>query len=214
MTRTHALFLGGLAALLASMVLAFQAGSAAAAQPGGASGATGGGQPAAGGPVRIATVDIYAIVEKLMQRPDYKKAQDDLKAKWDPKLEAIQKDFSRIDADLQMIPQNDPKYAQVIKAGRDKQAEYDKAVQDRQGEFEGLSARQLTESYSTARDAASRIAERQGYTHVFANRPPERAINASTLGASLQEFLARPLIKSPTGDDLTKAVASELKVDL
>ena len=207
MTRTHALFLGGLAALLASTVLAFHAGGAAAAQPGG-------GQPSASGPARIATVDIYAIVEKLVLRPDYKKAQDDMKAKWDPRLETIQKEFSRIDADLQMIPQNDPKYAQVLKAGRDKQAEYDKAVQDRQVEFEGLSARQLTESYGTARDAASRLAERQGYTHVFANRPPERPINASTLGASLQEFLARPLIKSPSGDDLTRAVASELKVDL
>jgi Skp family chaperone for outer membrane proteins len=208
MTRAHALFLGGLAVLLASALLSFRSGGATAAQPAG-------GQPSApGSPTRIATADIYAVVEKLMQRPDYKKAQEDLKAKWDPKMDAIQKDFSRIDADLQMIPQNDPKYPQVLKAGRDKQAEYDKAVQDRQVEFEGLSAKQLTESYGAVRDAASRVAERQGYTHVFANRPPERAINASTLGAALQEFLARPLIKSPPGDDLTRAVAAEMKIDL
>jgi Skp family chaperone for outer membrane proteins len=202
--RTHAsIALFGLAAAVLGLGVALRDGGAALGQP----------APAAAA-LRIATVDVYAVIEKVLQRPEYKKAQDDLKAKWDPKLEGLQSDFKKIDSDLQVLPQSDPKFQDVLKAGRDKQAEYDRAIQERQTEYEALSSSQLVNAYGVVRDAANKLATTKGYTHVFVNRPPERAINSTSLGNTLQEFLARPIIKSPAGDDLTKDVAADLKVEL
>jgi hypothetical protein len=159
-------------------------------------------------------VDIYSVVQKVMLRPEYKQAQDELKGKWEPRLEAIRADFRKLESDLQVLPQNDPRAQEVIKAGRDKQAEFDKAAQDQNIEYEALSSKQLIDAYTQSRAAAGRVAEQKGYTHVFVNRPPDLAITSTTLGNALQEFLARPIIKSPAGDDLTRAVAGEMKVDL
>jgi len=167
-------------------------------------------QTPAPAPMRIATVDVYSIVDKLMQSAESKKSQDDLKAKWEPRLEGLQNDLRKVDADLQALPQNDPRVQDVMKTGRDKQAEYDRAVQD----YEALSSRQLVDAYTSVRDAANRIATTRGYTHVFVNRPAERPIDTKNLGNTLQEFFARPVIKSPSGDDLTRDVAAELKVEI
>jgi Skp family chaperone for outer membrane proteins len=167
-------------------------------------------QTPAAAALRIATVDVYTIVDKVMQSPDAKKAQEDLKSKWEPRLEALQNDLRKIEADLQALPQSDPRVQDVMKSGRDKQAEYDKAAQD----YESLNARQLVDAYTLVRDSANRLASARGYTHVLVNRPPERPIETKNLGNTLQEFFARPLIKSPAGDDLTRDVASELKVEL
>lgn len=166
------------------------------------------------GPVRIATIDVYAIVEKMLAKGDYKKAQDDLADKWTTKLEAIKKDFAKIQADLQVLPQSDPKFQETYRTARDKQGEFDKAVQSKDVESEALTSRQLTEVYQQVRDAASKAADRMGYTHVVVTRPPERPITSQTVGATLQELLARPIIKTPAGDDITKTVAADLKVDL
>jgi len=197
-TRASIALLCTVAAVL-GLGLAFRDGNAALAQQNPA--------PAA---LRIATVDIYTVVDKLMQSPESKKAQDDLKSKWEPRLEALQNDLRKIDADLQALPQSDPRVQDVMKSGRDKQAEYDKAAQD----YEALNARQLVDAYTLVRDGANRLATAKGYTHVFVNRPPERPIDTKNLGNTLQEFFARPVIKSPPGDDLTRDVAAELKVEL
>jgi Skp family chaperone for outer membrane proteins len=168
----------------------------------------------AAAPQRFATCDLYAIMEKMLLGPDVKKAQDDLKFKWDPKIEGVQNDLRKLEADLQVLPQSDPKYDAIMKTGREKQADYERFLQERQSEYEALSAKQIVDAYTTVRDAASRFADKQGYSHVFASRPPDRAIASQTLGNALQEFLARPLVKFPAGDDITRAVADELKVDI
>jgi Skp family chaperone for outer membrane proteins len=163
---------------------------------------------------RIATIDMYSIVEKVTQRPEYKKAQDEFKATWEPKIEAVRAEFRKIESDLQVLPQGDPKFQNALRAGQEKQAEFEKLLQDQNIEYEAMSSKHVVEAYALVREAASKLAERQGYTHLFVTRPPERPIPAETLGNTLQELLARPILMSPAGDDLTKAVASELNVPL
>ncbi|MEX2218770.1 MAG: OmpH family outer membrane protein [Phycisphaerales bacterium] len=210
-TRSHRLspahlsILMLLVAAIAALALSARGGSAVAQPPAPA--------PSAAA-ARFATLDIYILVEKILLRPEFKKAQDDLAARWNPRLDALQRDLTRIEQDLQALAQNDPKFQAALRTGREKQDEYERAIQERQSEYEKLSSDQLAGAYAEARATADRIAEQRGYTHVFATRPPSRPMTTSTLGNTLQEFLARPVIKAPEGDDLTAAVAAELRIDL
>lgn len=165
-------------------------------------------------PTRIATADIYAVVEQLLKRDEYKKTNDELKAKWTTRLEGLQKEISKLESDLQVVPQSDPKYQDIFKVGQTKQAEFDRLYQDQLKEFESLSSKQLIDAYGKARDALNKIADAKGYSHVLATRSPDRVIQSTNLGNALQELLARPVVKCPPGDDLTKALADEMKVTL
>ena len=48
---------------------------------------------------------------------------------------------------------------------------------------------------------------------MFSNRSFDRNLETNTLNATLQEFLARPILKGNPADDLTDQVTKELKLD-
>ncbi|MFN0131665.1 MAG: OmpH family outer membrane protein [Phycisphaerales bacterium] len=171
--------------------------------------------PAAGNadPVKIGIVDMYWVIEKIMAKDEYKKAREDVAGTWNRKAQEIEKQLKEMDSTLQVLPQNDPQVQTVLKQAQDKQAEYQKVQSDRQQELEKLNSGQLIDTYKMVRETASKVGARMGYTHVFCNRSTERTITTSTVGATLQELLARPLIHGGTGaDDLTNAVLQELKL--
>lgn len=165
--------------------------------------------------VKIATVDMYWVIEKIMAKDEYKKEREDVSATWTRKAQEIERQLKELDSTLQVLPQNDPQVQTLLKQAQDRQAEYQRVQSDRQQELERLNSGQLINTYKTVRDVSAKVAERMGYSHVFCNRSADRAINTTTVGATLQELLARPLIRGGDGaDDLTKAVLQEMKLPL
>ncbi|MBL9032173.1 MAG: OmpH family outer membrane protein [Phycisphaerae bacterium] len=165
--------------------------------------------------VKIATVDMYWVIEKIMAKDEYKKEREDVSATWTRKAQEIERQLKELDSTLQVLPQNDPQVQTILKQAQDRQAEYQRVQSDRQQELERLNSGQLINTYKTVRDVSAKVAERMGYSHVFCNRSSDRAINTTTVGATLQELLARPLIRGGDGaDDLTKAVLQEMKLPL
>lgn len=165
--------------------------------------------------VKIATVDMYWVIEKIMAKDEYKKAREDVSATWTRKAQDIEKQLKEMDSTLQVLAQNDPQVQTLLKQAQEKQAEYQKVQSDRQQELERLNSTQLIDTYKMVREVSAKVAEKMGYTHVFCNRSADRAIATTTVGATLQELLARPMIRGGEGaDDLTKAVLQEMKLPL
>jgi len=170
-------------------------------------------QGAAPATARIATVDAYIITERLMAADDLKKARENLSNDWNAKLRGIEKEFGEIEQSLNLLAQNDPKYQEQVKKGQQKNIDYQNMIASRDQEVEKLNSNQLITNYQRVVDAVKTIADKGGYTHVFTTRPPSRGITTTTVGATLQEMLARPMMIGPAADDLTKQVLDALKLD-
>ncbi len=169
--------------------------------------------PSAAAGLKIGTIDIYAVAEKMMSAADLKKIREDISNSYQFKADVINKELKDIDSQLSVMPQNDPKVQDLLKVAQNRQQEIQKIVQDRQIELEKINSQQLIDAYLKIRVAVEAVATKMEYSHVFASREYDRQITTLTLSQTLQELLARPLVKSAQVDDLTKAVTAELKLE-
>lgn len=161
---------------------------------------------------KIATIDSFLVIEKLMATDEFKKKLDETAAQWQQRASGIERELQALDDQFKVLAPNSPQVAELQKEAQTKQAEYQRIAQERTQDIERLSSTQLVEVYRRVRESSSAVGERLGYTHVIANRGFEKQIDTRTIAATLQELLARPLIKGVPSDDITKAVLTELKL--
>ena len=161
---------------------------------------------------KLATVDVYWAAEKYMGTEDLKKKRDDAVAMWQSKAQSIEKDLQQLEDNFKVLPPNDPQVPELQKQAQAKQQEYQKLAQDRTQDLEKINSGQLIEAYKKIREASDAVASRQGYTHVFCQRGWDKQIETVTVVTTIQEMLARPLIKGIATDDITNAVLAELKL--
>lgn len=162
---------------------------------------------------KIATVDVFVIAEKLMARPELVTPRDELFKTWNDRATAAQAELNKLQTELQVLPQSDP-VARV--KGQDfqlKRAQFDQLMQQGNTEVEKYRAQQLLDCYTQARAAIDEAADRGEYTHVFVARSRDALIEPQSIALAIQEFLARPAIKYPAEDDLTKQVMADLKLE-
>jgi Skp family chaperone for outer membrane proteins len=171
--------------------------------------------PRASEGVRIATVDIFAIAQSMMNREELKQPRDAVDAQFRTRMEAVEREFEQIENRLRNFQSAaDPQVQPLLQQRQQKAEEYQRIVQERQQEIERLNASQLALAYASIRDAAKRIGQERGYTHVMSNRAESRAAQSNTVADALQDMLARPLVMTPQEHDLTDQVAAALNVDL
>jgi Skp family chaperone for outer membrane proteins len=173
-------------------------------------------QPQNGGQlreVRIATVDIYLVSERIMQQERYRRAREQGDEGYQRQLTAIEDELRQMETRLQTLNQNDPQAQQIYTRAQALQTDYQRLQQERQQELERINSRQLIDAFTQTRGAAAEVARRGGYTHIISNRQFDRPIETTTVGATLQEMLARPILIGIPQDDLTEAVLAELRLD-
>lgn len=161
---------------------------------------------------RLATLDPYLLTERIMGAEDLRKAREDLANQWDVRARDIETQFQNIDQQLQTMAQTDPRAPDLIRSAQQLQADYEQAMTQRQQELERLSAQQLIDAYAKVLQATRAVADRQGYSHVISTRSLDRPIQTTTVGATLQELLARPILKGEPADDITTLVLTELRL--
>jgi Skp family chaperone for outer membrane proteins len=191
----------------AAMVVAWS-GGAVVAQSGQGQAAT----PAA----RIATVDVLALAERMMNAQELAGPREELDGRFRPQLEAIEEDVQRIDARLTQLQNtpNDPQVRTLLTQRQTRAEEYQNLIQSHQVQREQLIADQVEAIYARVRAAAERVAGARAYTHVITSRSIGQPMNALTAADALQDMLARPVLVAPEGDDLTAQVAAELGVQM
>jgi Skp family chaperone for outer membrane proteins len=206
--RMQRLAVAGLALGISTAVVGVWLGGTVLAQDGD--------RPQASPAARIATIDTYLLAEKLMNRAELADARKAIDSTYQPQLEGIEKDVQQLDTrltPLQRTP-NDPQVQPLLEQRQNQVQKYQELVQKLNQEKEQLLAGQLGVVYREVREAAARLAQERGYTHVIANRTLDKTSKAQTAGDALQDMLARPMIVAPSGDDLTTVLATQLNVDL
>jgi Skp family chaperone for outer membrane proteins len=161
----------------------------------------------------IATVDAYFVTDKLFASDELRKAREDLGKRWQDKMAALESDLRALEQQASTLSQTDPKLQELARQAQSKQDEYRQSSQQGQQEIEKLNSDQLIAAYNRTAETAKSLADKLGYTHIISTRSADRPIQTVTGSATLQEMLARPLIRGSAEDDLTKQVLAELKLD-
>ena len=161
---------------------------------------------------KLGTVDVYLAIEKIMAKDDMKKVREDTAALWKQRADTIEREMKQLEDTFKVLAQNDPQLPDLNRQAQAKQAEYQKLAQERQQDLEKINSAQLIESYKRIREATVAVADRLGYSHILCNRSFDRPMETVTVATTLQELLARPLVKGVQADDITDAVVKELNL--
>lgn len=181
-------------------------------------------------PVRIATVDVLSLVERMVTSERYASARqtnvntqakmlEDERNKLGPVATEAQAAMQKAVAESQGLKDGDPKLEELKKTFQDAQNKM-QGLQQQEGELqrkaqdsvESFNTQQVGEVYSLVMAAAQELATKNGYSHVLASRNGSVTIRSNNVPGAVQEILARPVVVGIAGDDLTERVADALKI--
>lgn len=162
---------------------------------------------------RIATLNVFQVVEKMVQSDRYRPARDALMKEFQGKIDAAKKDVESIANEIITAGQETEKGRALMPQYQSRKMEFDQ-LQQEMGEKAGeFNTQQLAEAYRLVIETANEIARSRGYTHVITTRGvAAEPIRSTNVAAAVQEIMARPVVMFPPQDDLTEAVATQLQV--
>lgn len=163
---------------------------------------------------RIATINTFAIVEKMVQSDRYKPARDAQMKDFQARMTGARGELEALVKDITTAGQDTDQGKALIQQYQVRKREAEQLDEELQMKAAELSTQQLAEAYRLVVETANAVAEKSGYTHVIATRGlATEPLQGSNLAAAVQQILARPMVRFPAGDDLTDVVAKELKVE-
>lgn len=161
---------------------------------------------------RIATVDIYSLVERMLDRPAAATPRDELANRLNDRINADQKALEALDRELQSMNPSDPRAGARQQEFVTRRDALNRLFQESSEELDRFRAGQLFEAYREARAAADAVAAKAGYTMVISNRAADAELTPQGMALAVQELMARPVLRYDPADDLTKQVEAELKL--
>jgi hypothetical protein len=191
------------------------------------------GSPATAAPVapapapesaRLATCDIYSLVERLVESDSYAPARNIEQERIKAKLSPMEDELKRIDAENAKLREEltgadpkDPNAQMKLKTYNTNQADFEakiKPYNEQKGQlseaYSALIVGQFTEAYQKVIAEAKKIATDKGFTYVVAQKRGE--VQARNPQQLVEEFLARPVSVSPADTDITEAVRVSMKL--
>jgi Skp family chaperone for outer membrane proteins len=164
---------------------------------------------------KIAVVDMIGVVDKLMSQGAFRTARDQFDTGQMAAQEKIKAEYTTITADVTArleAAKTDDEKAKINEEKDSKLGELQARYQNMQGETDKFTVNMLADAFDLATETTGRIAKGLGYTHVLTSRsgPIPRDRNSQL---AFQEILLRHVAIHPEGDDLTKIVEKELKLD-
>lgn len=192
------------AAIALCLVMALRAGQppAAAAAPGRADD-----EPA---PARVATCDVYDLMEKLVVGERFEATRRAEEERIRQRLKPLEDEIAALESQLKLDDPDDPAAQARARDYQKRRNDYSLLRGQAQQDFNDFVARQYVEAYDKVRAAAARVAERRRFTHVIASRHADRAITATDPERLVESFLGRPVTVAPEGSDITEDVMKEL----
>jgi Skp family chaperone for outer membrane proteins len=161
---------------------------------------------------KIATIDVLEVAERLFMSDRYLPARETLLKEKQGQIESLQASLQDLGQKIQAAGQSPDSEAMRQQYQQQAQA-FNQARDLANNDLNSLSTQQFSEAYRLVIDASGTIAKNQGYGYVFATRRGPVEFRSKELQGALQEVLARPVLTSPDGVDITSAVLKELKLD-
>lgn len=161
---------------------------------------------------RIATVDLLTLLEDQLQTEDYKPGRDAFRTEWESRIEAVRQRLQRIETEIQMLTPADPNFRQLQQQYQQSGYEFQQLSRDATIAFDQFNAEQAAEAYETLHENAAALAEGLGYSHLYVSRQSGEIVERGNLATVTQEILARSVVISPEGDDLTDRLRERLSI--
>lgn len=163
-------------------------------------------------PHRVATVDMLELLEDLLQTPDFKPDRDEFRGDWEERIGDMQNALAQIEGELRMASPTDPGTRQLQQRYQQMGFQFQQMQRQASMEFDRFSAEQAATAYTTLHAEASALADEMGFSHLIASRSKGEITDRSNLATVTQEILARSMIVSPEGDDLTAQLREKLSI--
>lgn len=167
---------------------------------------------AAGAPLRVATVDMLKIVEKMVKSDRYSPAREAFNKELTTRLESMAGDLQSLRAQIQASPQNAPETQTLVQNFQARGQEFEQARNEAANRSDEFNARQIAEAYRLVAETVDARARQAGYTHVLATRSGPPVLKSGNIAGTVQEMLARPVVVGEPADDLTKMILDEFKL--
>lgn len=161
---------------------------------------------------KIGTVDVFTLLEALVESDGYKPAREARDAELKTRYDAMLAELRALETRIQIIPQGTPEFNATMQQGQAKQSEIQQFAQQAQRDQDAFVADQVKRAYQQIHAATNAVADRLGYSHVIATRLETDNMKAESMAPAMQEILARPLIRSVASEDITAAVRAELNL--
>lgn len=163
--------------------------------------------------VKIACLDVLDVAEKLFLGDRYASTREQALKEKQSQRDALQAGLTDLQQKIIAAGQESPEGKQLIPTYQVKAKELQEFEQTANTDLNTLSTNQFNECYRLAVETGQAIAKKQGYTHLFASKVGTLEFRSKELQAALQEVLARPVLMTTSGDDLTVQVKKELKIE-
>jgi len=193
---------GGLAAAI-TLGLAGRAGMPAFAQTGAPS------APA----IRLATVDILDVTEKLLATDAYTAEQRSYVESLNKPLQTLDEELKSLRNRYQLLGPESPERTTIEKDFAVKDQQLKQQTEQASAQLENFRTLQAGKAYRLVVEAAQQIGTQAGYTHIMATRSGAPTIRSENRAGALQEMLARPLVHGIADDDLTGRVLTQLNLN-
>ncbi|MCE7973709.1 MAG: OmpH family outer membrane protein [Leptolyngbya sp. PLA1] len=162
------------------------------------------------GEMRIATVDVLLLAERLVASDRYRSGRETNAASLSKPLQAMLDELKALEARYSSLAADSPERAAIQEAYQQKSQAFQKSQQEAQVNDERFKATQVGEAYRLVVTAADQIGQELGYTLVLASRAGVPDVRSDNVPGAVQEMLARPVLRAPAADDLTERVAAKL----
>lgn len=159
---------------------------------------------------RIATCDVYQLVERMIDSDQYIPARNVEQERVKGLLSPFEADLEKMQKELQAADPKDPAAQEKFKAFQTKREEYMAKRQQAADGYTDLVTGQFADAYTRIAAEARKTAESLGYTHVIAHKRGD--IRAHDPRQLVEEFLSRPITVAPDGTDITEQVRAVMKL--
>jgi Skp family chaperone for outer membrane proteins len=165
-------------------------------------------------PFRPATCDIYKVTGKLAETERFTSRINDRQRQLREQLEPMERELRELADRLRGMGDQPrgPEAEALMQQFNEKGAALRRAARDADEELTLLLAHVSHEAYREVIAAVDVVAEKRGYTHVFASQTTEDMRAPSGIQQFVQGMLSRPLVRAPQSDDITFDVLAELKL--
>lgn len=161
-------------------------------------------------PSLLASCDVYQLVERMIESPEYLPARSSEQERIRALLLPLETELAGLERELQTANPQDPAAQEKYKAYQTKREEYGAKRQSAEQGYSELVSSQFVKAFVAVTNETKRMSKELGYTHVIAQKTGD--IAAKEPRQLVEEFLSRPLVAGPEGIDITEAVRSALKL--
>lgn len=162
--------------------------------------------------MKVATVDILGVTERLVSTDRYRSARDTNTSAQNSVLQGLVNQLEEIQKRGLALSPESPDREKIAQEFSTKDAELRRAQSQAAAQVEKFNTLQVAEAYKAVMDAANRLGTSLGYTHIFATRSGDAVIRSDNVPGAVQEMLARPIVKGEPLDDLTEKLVKELNI--